>query len=674
MTALDNRKFLELTINPSPGGGLARRGKQLECAPRLIAQRSFISSPFTFPDHRRMTKFEFLGPYRIGEPLGRGGMGSVFSAVHEKTGEKVAVKLIAQHVADEPRFRRRFEAEVKTLQRLQHKNIVRLIGYGEEAGQLFYSMELVEGEPLQARIRREKRLDWRVTMDIAIDVCAALKHAHDIGVVHRDLKPANLILGKDDAVKLVDFGIAKIFGGSEHTAAGSMLGTADYMAPEQATSRGTTARTDLYALGSLMYAMLTGRPPFTGKKITEVIESLKRDRPVPLDLVNPELPEELVELVHDLLEKAPEDRPPTALAVMNRLKAMRAGLQREKTIMGDGDGLQTEVGGSNPDTSPSGIGAPDASTGVIDKAGKSPRKRTIVSRGGDATRSGTQAAPIANPSDATVASAGASDQTVRPDGSVSDREDTSRTYTGTHFQTVDGSSSTSGVFEDYDSQEESSSITHWLSIAGMIAFLVFGAGLFLYSIIPPNADQLHAEAAEGDTGAMKTFIRRFPGDPRADEIRKTLKNKELNGVINRLDTTLADLTAAESAFLFVMQGREQYPKASSIKIRKWLDVYDAEQTGEKKTQKNHDQMVELAKFEADQLEARAPKIILSPQAEELIQRIRDAVKLEDPEQTRKILQGIIDTSREDWAEPAREEAQVHLDLLNEFAGEVDPSE
>ncbi len=269
-----------------------------------------------------MTSFEFLGPYRIGKPLGKGGMGSVFAAVHEKSGEKVAVKLIAAHVADEPRFRRRFDDEVKTLQQLRHKNIVRLIGFGEEKGQLFYSMELVEGETLQARIRREKKISWLPALNIGIDICAALKHAHDFGVIHRDLKPANLLLGSDDGVKLVDFGIAKIFGDGEQTLAGSVLGTADYMAPEQATGSGVTVRTDLYAFGSVMYAMLAGRPPFRGKNVTEVIESLKRDRPVPLELIDPNLPEEIVDLVHQLLEKRPEDRPPTALSVMNRLKAM----------------------------------------------------------------------------------------------------------------------------------------------------------------------------------------------------------------------------------------------------------------------------------------------------------------------------------------------------------------
>ena len=171
-----------------------------------------IGSPHSSIDDHAMNSPEFLGPYQLGELLGRGGMGSVYAGVHGKSGQRVAVKLISPHVSDEMRFRRRFDAEIETLKRLRHDNIVQLIGYGEEQGQLFYSMELVEGESLQKRVRREKRLEWLPTIDIAIQVCSALKHAHDIGVIHRDLKPANLILTESDQVKLVDFGIAKIFG------------------------------------------------------------------------------------------------------------------------------------------------------------------------------------------------------------------------------------------------------------------------------------------------------------------------------------------------------------------------------------------------------------------------------------------------------------------------------
>ena len=237
-----------------------------------------------------MPPFDFVGPYELGEKLGQGGMGSVYKAVHAKTSEPVAVKIIAAPIADEPRFRRRFDAEIKTLMSLQHEGIVKLIGFGEEHGQLFYSMELVEGDSLQTVIKREKKLSWEQCIDFSVQICAALKHAHDVGVIHRDLKPANLILTSSQQLKLVDFGIAKIFGDGQQTVVGSLLGTLDYMAPEQLDSSSITVRTDLYAVGSLMYTMLTGRPPFRGKSAAQVIDLLKNQVPTKLDVIDPDLP------------------------------------------------------------------------------------------------------------------------------------------------------------------------------------------------------------------------------------------------------------------------------------------------------------------------------------------------------------------------------------------------
>lgn len=248
-----------------------------------------------------MAPFEFAGPYRLGKMIGRGGMGTVYSAVHEVTGERVAVKIIAAHVADEKRFQRRFSDEIRTLTRLKHRNIVTLIGQGEQCGQLFYSMELIDGESLQQKLRREKRLAWPEVLEMAIDICAALKHAHDFGAIHRDLKPANLLIDQEGVVKLVDFGVAKLFGSHEQTAAGSILGTADYMAPEQAAGQPVTPRTDLYALGNVLYACFTGRPPFANRTLTEVLEALKNEEPIRVDAIVPDLPAEIAELIHDLL-------------------------------------------------------------------------------------------------------------------------------------------------------------------------------------------------------------------------------------------------------------------------------------------------------------------------------------------------------------------------------------
>ena len=156
--------------------------------------------------------------------------------------------------------------------------------------------------------QKGKKDRTRKCIDTAIEICTALKHAHDVGVIHRDLKPANLLINSDQNVKLVDFGIAKIFGDGQQTVVGSMLGTLDYMAPEQVDSSSITVRTDLYAVGSVMYAMLTGRPPFRGKNATQV-HMLKNQPLARLDLIDPDLPEPLIELVHELLEKEASNRP-----------------------------------------------------------------------------------------------------------------------------------------------------------------------------------------------------------------------------------------------------------------------------------------------------------------------------------------------------------------------------
>lgn len=275
-----------------------------------------------------MSSFEYLGPYRILETIGRGGMGRIFRAQHAKSGEIVAVKLIADNVADDPNFRRRFDDEIVALTRLKHPNIVWVIGCGEEQGHLFYSMELVEGETLQERLRRERKLDWQTTVDLAIDICSALKFAHNFGVIHRDLKPSNLIFNSQGKVKIVDFGIAKLFGNTEQTMAGSVLGTADYMAPEQASGSEVTELTDLYALGNVLYACFAGHPPFKNRSLTGLIDSVRNETPRRIEELNPDVPLEIAELIHDLLAKVPRERPRTALAVMNRLMAIREGLRR----------------------------------------------------------------------------------------------------------------------------------------------------------------------------------------------------------------------------------------------------------------------------------------------------------------------------------------------------------
>ena len=270
---------------------------------------------------------EKLGPYLIDEQIGKGGMGFVYSARHKDTGVEVAVKMLASTFTDDHNLRERFQQEIETLQQLQHPGIVQIIGYGQKEDTLYYAMELVKGRTLFQILRENGTFTWREVIRITIDICYALKHAHDRGVIHRDLKPSNLFLTEDDQVKLVDFGIARLFGATQLTADHSIVGTADYMAPEQAEGVRPTIKSDLYSLGSVMYALLTGRPPFASASVAQVIHKLKYDHPQPITESVADVPQELDYIVRQLLSKQPDHRIPTPLAVAHRLQAMQHALE-----------------------------------------------------------------------------------------------------------------------------------------------------------------------------------------------------------------------------------------------------------------------------------------------------------------------------------------------------------
>jgi serine/threonine-protein kinase len=282
-----------------------------------------------------------LGPYEIKSRLGRGGMGAVYEAVDTTSGDTVAVKVLASHLTDDPGLRSRFEAEIDTLKNLRHPGIVRLLAFGEQDDQPFFAMELVRGKSLEQILRTGRRFTWRETIAIATEITRALKTAHDNGIVHRDLKPANLLVAdalpamtepKASAaaaggaervtVKLADFGIAKLFGGVGHTALGHVVGTAEYMAPEQASGRPIDHRADLYSLGLVIFTMMTGAPPFRGTQLMEVIAKQKREIPPRVASLVADVPAELDELIARLLSKDPAQRPPSALALGRLLGAI----------------------------------------------------------------------------------------------------------------------------------------------------------------------------------------------------------------------------------------------------------------------------------------------------------------------------------------------------------------
>jgi serine/threonine protein kinase len=277
---------------------------------------------------------ERIGPYKIYRKIGAGGMGNVYFGVHETTFQQAAIKVLPASMAREEGFVQRFSREIDALRQLSNRHIVELHQDGStDDGTFYYAMEYVDGVTLTEEITDRKRLPWKEVIDLSLQIAAALKAAHDAGIVHRDLKPSNLMLTQDRVVKLTDFGVASLFAASRLTRAGGVVGTAEYMSPEQARGQRASRRSDLYSLGAVMYAMLTGRPPFTGSTASDILQKhqfSQFDRPT---RYVPDMPRLLEELVCQLLDKDPAKRLPDALVVMKRLEQIKNRLEMAEQNM-----------------------------------------------------------------------------------------------------------------------------------------------------------------------------------------------------------------------------------------------------------------------------------------------------------------------------------------------------
>jgi serine/threonine-protein kinase len=551
--------------------------------------------------------FEYLGPYHVERVLGQGGMGTVYQGVHVKSGDRVAIKVIAAGIANQMRFRRRFAAEVETLKRLKHPNIVQLVGYGEEQGLLFYSMEYVDGHSLHDHLRQHKSLPWEDVIQVAIETTSALKHAHDIGIIHRDLKPANLMLNKEGCVKMTDFGIAKLFGSTEMTAAGAIIGTADYMPPEQAEGKTVTVRSDLYSLGGVMYALLAGKAPFGGKSVPEVLYAV-RYNPAPslLSLV-PEVPQELAELIHELLEKDPQRRPPTALVVGNRLKALKQGLQRQSNTqiaLPESSRANEKVA-----TRLTSLDLSDIQDDELNLTGKERDELgldgpTVHSDDGMGTREQqTVIAPDGGPvaRKAVAGTLGAAGQSRRPDPadisgefhSLASGEDPITSGGPSHFTPIAEDKSRGTVFHSPDvSQETGFDWIHFGSVVGMIVLLLAAIGFSWWMLSPRSADDIYqeimvaADSGQDDAmlraeGSVVEFLNRFPKDPRRDEIQGLADEAELlrwTRILQRRANRAGgkeELSALEQGFLEGMQLLNQDPELGRQKLAALVNVFQA---------------------------------------------------------------------------------------------------
>jgi serine/threonine protein kinase len=627
---------------------------------------------------------EKLGPFKLEKLLGRGGMGAVYIGVNEATGQRAAIKLLSGHLAEDANFRERFKLEIETLKRLLHPNIVQLHGYGEEDGHLYYVMELVEGRSLEEELRAGRRFPWRDVVRIGIAIAQALKHAHDRGIIHRDLKPANLLIDSQDHVKLADFGIAKLYGCTSVTAEGGVLGTADYMAPEQADGKQVTTRCDLYALGSVLYALLTGKPPFAGKSIIEVITALQKEQPVPVRRLAPDTPEEFEQIILQLLEKDPPKRIPTALAVANRLKAMEHGLSLETRVSGqtavsdDSEvepqllppwSAQTEIaipaGGvtaplqsDDADEYRLADDDPTIVTGVSGKAG--PAGRTSL---------GTQAGKRT----------GAGSDSGR--GTHADAPGTSASQPPAIPEKVTRFTTVSEDELRGRREADESPLKAWLAAAALaIVGIIATASIVYYATRPPSADRLYATLNEAaDNGGaeslllvesdLKRFLELYPADSRAEEVQGYASELERHRLARRLkgpvrrDDSREPMTPVERAYWEANQFAATDPEAALARFEALIAVYDdSPQSDAPTANRRTQQCLQLAR---EQIARLAPEVKSQSQQQKLAVRrqLERAEELAESDRAaaQRIWQGVVTLyDGKQWATELVAEARSRL--------------
>src|SRR5215212_4603716 len=276
-----------------------------------------------------------LDRYEVGRLLGVGGMAEVFEGRDRLLARRVAIKVPLSQHAHDPDFAQRFRREAQAAASLSHPGVVAVYDTGSENGTHFIVMEYVDGRTLKDVIRDEAPLYPDRAAEICADVCAALAAAHARGLVHRDVKPANIMLMPDGRVKLMDLGIARVAAGETATQTATMLGTAQYLSPEQAQGQAVDPRSDLYSLGCCLYEMLTGTVPFTGATPVAIAYRHVREDPTPPRQLNPDVPRPLEAITLKAMAKLPDNRYQTAAELHDDLERFRNGQPVQATPLMD---------------------------------------------------------------------------------------------------------------------------------------------------------------------------------------------------------------------------------------------------------------------------------------------------------------------------------------------------
>ncbi|MCK4495405.1 MAG: protein kinase, partial [Candidatus Aminicenantes bacterium] len=280
-----------------------------ECATPLPSPgQAEVTKTIEAPKEELTTGSTFAGRYQIIEELGKGGMGKVYKVLDKEVNAKVALKLIKPEIASDKKTIERFRNELKVARDIAHKNVCRMYDLGKEEGAYYITMEYVSGEDLKSFIRRSGVISVGKAISIANQVCEGLSEAHRLGVVHRDLKPQNIMIDNEGNARIMDFGIARSLRAKGITGSGVMIGTPEYMSPEQVDGKESDQRADIYSLGVILYEMVTSRVPFEGDTPFSIGVKQKSEIPRAPKEINDQIPEDLNRVILRCMEKDKEKR------------------------------------------------------------------------------------------------------------------------------------------------------------------------------------------------------------------------------------------------------------------------------------------------------------------------------------------------------------------------------
>jgi len=563
----------------------------------------------------------------------------------------------------------------------------------------------VDGSSLEEELRRGRRFDWREVAEIGIATCRALRHAHDRGVIHRDIKPANLLLTKEGRVKLSDFGIARLFGNTRITATGNVLGTAEYMAPEQAEGRPVTPRTDLYSLGGVLYCLMAGRPPFRAKSLVEMVEKHRKVSPEPVSRHATDVPAELEQIILQLLEKDPDKRIANATLVARRLEAMVAALSvapdtgerealRELEEKGEGrppagpagsDGggepPQPQSGGASPGVPPEGTQVPVADNASSIPPGQTathvlgdplkPFGRTATQLPGDWGRKPTLPAepglaPAGLPeTKATTAFAG-----YEVAGEALSHSPAATTAPGNRTKTgrftAVGADELDAIEPAVPAHHVLISLQTWVLLGSLIAVALTA----WYSLRPPSADTLYGRisAKTQDKSidslleaerSIEEFLTRYASDPRSLQLRELMREIELYRLERQFELRArTQLLPIERAYLEAINYASIDPDRGLAKLRALVELYSDRTDLSGPAGK----CLELARRRYERLSQQLA-VPSEDSREEVEGRLRRAeeIRQENPDAARSILHGLIELYQDKpWAAEAVAQARAAL--------------